>query len=287
MEFQYICVQRLGDQTPAMDPPSAIAEMRADGHPFSRDMADVIEAVIENRVEPDEAPHFAAIEARRADLEASEQDITYFDFGAATRDESQTPDEMYQGVERSRTVGHLCRRTSKPYRSAMLLHKLLRKTKRQSCLELGTCLGISGSYQAAALELNGAGRLITMEGAEPVAALAQQTIDQLGHDRVSIVVGRFQDTLDGVLEAHKPFDYAFVDGHHDGPATIEYCDRIFPVLTDNAVVVMDDIRWSDGMLASWNEMKQHPNVEVSIDLADIGILWVTRAPQPARHYVIP
>jgi predicted O-methyltransferase YrrM len=184
-------------------------------------------------------------------------------------------------------VGHLCRRTSKPYRSAVLLHKLLRKTKPQSCLELGTCLGISASYQAAALELNGAGRLITMEGAEPVAALAQQTVDLLGHDRVTIVVGRFQDTLDGVLETHSPFDYAFVDGHHDGPATVEYCGRIFPKLADVAVVAMDDIRWSDSMFASWNEMKQHSNVELSVDLADIGILMISKSPQQARHCVIP
>ncbi|MCH9664098.1 MAG: class I SAM-dependent methyltransferase [Gammaproteobacteria bacterium] len=287
MEFQYICVKRLGEETPVVDAPPAIAEMRSSGHPFAIGMADVIEAVIEGRVEVDEASHFDALEARRAELEASEENISYFDFGAATRDATQTPEEMYAGVERSRTVGHLCRRTSKPYRSAMLLHKLLRKTKPQTCLELGTCLGISACYQAAALELNGEGRLITMEGAEPVAALAQQTIDKLGHDRVSIVVGRFQDTLDGVLKSDSPFDYAFVDGHHEGPATIDYCNRIFQVLTDEAVVVMDDIRWSDSMLDSWHEMKQHPNVEVSIDLADIGILLVSKTPQPARHYLIP
>ena len=287
MEFQYICVQRLGDEIPAMDLPPAIAEMRSSAHPFAINMADVLQAVIEDRVETDEAPHFDSLEARRAELEASEENITYFDFGAATRDATQTPQEMYDGVERSRTVGHLCRRTSKPYRSAVLLHKLLRKTNRQSCLELGTCLGISGCYQAAALELNGSGHLITMEGAAPVAAHAQQTVDRLGHGRVSIVVGRFQDTLDGVLEKHKPFDYAFVDGHHEGPATIDYCDRIFRVLTDDAIVVMDDIRWSDSMLDSWNEMKQHPNVEVSVDLADIGVLWVTKTPEPARHYIIP
>ena len=115
-----------------------------------------------------------------------------------------------------------------PIAPPSLLHKLLRKTKSVSCLELGTCLGISASYQAAALELNGAGRLITMEGAAPVAALAQQTVDKLGHGRVTIEVGRFQDTLDGVLAANKPFDYAFIDGHHDGPATVDYYNRILP-----------------------------------------------------------
>lgn len=284
MTFEELIIQRFDADVPAMPIPPQVAEMRGSDHPFARAMADVIEDVITNRLEADEQPHVEAIEQRRAELETSEDDISYRDFGAATRDGDQTPEEMYEGVDRSRSVGHLCRRTSKPYRSAILLHKLLRKTKSVSCLELGTCLGISASYQAAALELNGAGRLITMEGAASVAALAQQTVDKLGHGRVTIEVGRFQDTLDGVLAANKPFDYAFIDGHHDGPATVDYYNRILPVLTDGAVVIYDDIRWSNGMLDAWNELKVHPSVEVSVDLVDIGICWTANAPRPAQHF---
>lgn len=286
MTFEELIIQRFDADVPEMAIPPAVAEMRASDHAFALDMADVIEDVIQNRIAPEERPHVDAIEARRATLEASEADISYMDFGAATRDESQTPEEMYEGVERSRTVGHLCRRTSKPYRSALLLHKLLRKTKSEACLELGSCLGISASYQAAALELNGAGRLITMEGAAPVAALAQETVDKLGHDRVKIVVGRFQDTLDGVLADEQPFDYAFIDGHHDGPATIDYYQRILPTLKDGSVVVYDDIRWSDGMLNAWNTLREHESVEVSVDLVDIGICWIARTPKPVQHFVV-
>ena len=286
MTFEELIIQRFDADVPQMAVPPAVAEMRASDHSFAQGMADVIEEVIQNRIAPDEQPHVDAIERRRAALEDSEDDISYMDFGAATRDESQTPEEMYEGVERSRTVGHLCRRTSKPYRSALLLHKLLRKTKSASCLELGSCLGISASYQAAALELNGAGRLITMEGAAPVAALAQQTVDQLGHGRVKIVVGRFQDTLDGALADEQPFDYAFIDGHHDGPATIDYYQRILPTLSDGSVVVYDDIRWSDGMLSAWNTLREHENVEVSVDLVDIGICWIARSPKPAQHFMV-
>lgn len=284
MTFEELIIQRFDADVPAMPIPPQVAEMRMSDHPFARAMADVIEDVIANRLDADEQPHVAAIEQRRAELEASEDDVSYRDFGAATRDGDQTPEEMYEGVDRSRSIGHLCRRTSKPYRSAILLHKLLRKTKSVSCLELGTCLGISASYQAAALELNGSGRLITMEGAAPVAALAQQTMDKLGHGRVTIEVGRFQDTLDGVLTANKPFDYAFIDGHHDGPATVDYYNRILPVLTDGAVVIYDDIRWSNGMLDAWNALKVHQSVEISIDLVDIGICWTANTPRPAQHF---
>jgi predicted O-methyltransferase YrrM len=286
MNFTDLIIQRFDAEVPAMAMPQGVAGLKASNHPFARLMGDVVEEVIVNQVNDDERPHVDAIEARRAELEASEDDISYMDFGAATRDGDQTPEEMYEGVARERTVGHLCRRTSKPYRSALMLHKLVRRAGSKSCLELGTCLGISASYQAAALELNGAGRIITMEGAAPVAALAQQTVDRLGHGRVNIVVGRFQDTLDDTLAQHQPFDYAFIDGHHDGPATVVYYNAILPKLADGAIVVYDDIRWSNGMLDAWNELKQHENVEVSVDLVDIGICWVRNTPGTPEHHVV-
>ena len=40
------------------------------------------------------------------------------------------------------------------------------------------------------------------------------------------------------------------------------------------------------MLDAWNELKQHDNVEVSVDLVDIGICWIARTPKPAQHFVV-
>jgi predicted O-methyltransferase YrrM len=84
---------------------------------------------------------------------------------------------------------------------------------------LGTCLGISTSYLAAALKLNLAGSVVTLEGAETKARLAAQNFRELGLSNVCTIVGRFQDTLDDVLE---PIKFAFIDGHHEESATLAY-----------------------------------------------------------------
>jgi predicted O-methyltransferase YrrM len=47
--------------------------------------------------------------------------------------------------------------SSKSRNWALLLYHLLRRFRPTSCVELGTCLGLSGAYQAAALKSNGAG----------------------------------------------------------------------------------------------------------------------------------
>ena len=64
---------------------------------------------------------------------------------------------------------------------------------------MGTAVGISAAYQAAALALNGRGTFTTLEGAEPLADIARDNLRRLGLGMVEVVVGRFEDTLDAVL----------------------------------------------------------------------------------------
>ena len=286
MSFEKTCIQRYGADEPAMPIPSEVDAMRASAHPFVRLMAGVLEDVITDSIDADEAPHIAAIEARRAELEACEDEISYLDFGAATKYAEQTPEEMYQGVERTRSLGAMSRRASKPYRGALLLLKLLRQFRPERCLELGSGVGMTAAYQAAALELNGKGRLVTLEGPATIAAVAEATVASLGHGRVTVQAGRWQDTLADVLAAGRPFDIAFVDGHHDRDASIGYFEAILPALSDGAVFILDDIRWSEGMLEAWTAISAHPRTEASIDLVDTGIIYVVNDPHTAEHHVL-
>lgn len=112
---------------------------------------------------------------------------------------------------------------------------------------MGACLGISGAYQAAALELNGAGKLCTMEGAPAFAQVAIGNWKSLGlSERVSVAIGPFHTTLAAVLATGRPVDFCFIDGHHDEAATMQYFEQVLPCLAPAALLVFDDIRWSRG-----------------------------------------
>ena len=178
---------------------------------------------------------------------------------------------MYQGVTKVTTVGETCQIASKPYFWSLLLFKLIREFKPSNSIELGTCLGISGAYQASALKLNKSGRLVTLEGANSLAALAEKNFQQLGLDNVHVVSGRFQDILDTVLTENRPIDYAFIDGHHDEKATISYFEKFIPFLSKNSIIVFDDISWSDGMRNAWKNIEKNIVVKISLDLRAIGI----------------
>lgn len=286
MSFEKICIQRFGADPVDMPRPVELDRMQASGHPFSRLMADVIGETIADRIGDDERPFVEAIERRRAALEEREDEIAYRDYGAASKYGEQTPEEMYEGVERSRSVGQMCRRSSKPYRACLMLLKLLRGTKSRNCLELGSGLGLTAAYQAAALEMNGSGTVMSLEGPQSIADIAEETANEIGYGRISIVAGRWQDTLSGVIAGHAPFDFAFIDGHHDRDASVGYFETILTGLADGAVFILDDIRWSDGMLEAWEAVRSHARVEVSIDLVDTGICWIADRVGKVESYAL-
>jgi predicted O-methyltransferase YrrM len=83
--------------------------------------------------------------------------------------------------------------------------------------------------------------------------------------------GQFSDLLPGLLARTAPLDYVFIDGHHDGPATVGYFGQIHPSLSPGALVVFDDVAWSSGMAEAWKAIRADPRVRVAVDLGMMGV----------------
>jgi len=124
--------------------------------------------------------------------------------------------------------------------------------------------------------------LITMEGAESLAAAARENLASLNLKEVTVVEGRFQDKLAGVLKRFGPIDFAFIDGHHDGPATLDYFQQIAPASGSGSWLVFDDIAWSEGMAAAWEKIRSDPRISVAVDLFKLGICRL--GPAANRRY---
>jgi predicted O-methyltransferase YrrM len=153
-----------------------------------------------------------------------------------------------------------------------VLFQLVRETQPDSCLELGTAVGISAAYQAAALRLNGRGRLITLEGGRSLADHAEGNLRALGlAEQVEVRAGRFSDTLGDALEDGDPFDYVFIDGHHEEQATVDYFLQVAPRMSIGGVMVFDDVDWSEGMARAWASIRQDPRVTATAAVGPLGI----------------
>ena len=158
---------------------------------------------------------------------------------------------------------------SKSTIGSLLLFHLVREFRPSRCLELGTNLGVSAAYQAAALAVNGGGELHTIEGSHTLAELSRAHLAPLQLP-VEVHAGLFADVLPGLLPRTAPLDYVFIDGHHDGPATVGYFAQIHPSLSPGALVVFDDIAWSSGMAEAWRTIQADPRVRVAVSFGLMG-----------------
>lgn len=236
-----------------------------------------------DRLDPHEREWAKRIEAARLDLLRRTETMATYDYGAAEAE----PGASGGGPPAPRllevSVAERCRESSKPYFWSLLLMKLIRQFQPLRCVELGTCMGISAAYQGAALALNaGRGTLATIEGCPETAGFATGTLQGLGLRNVTVAVGLFREVLPGVLEDQRPVDFVFVDGHHDGEATLGYFEMLRPHLSEAALLVFDDISWSAGMREAWNRIEADSEVSLAVDLAKVGLCVTHSGGSPSR-----
>ena len=242
-------------------------------------------AIQEKELSQEEKEWIEKIEKIRESIDKNTSEIEVIDYGAGNPEDNRSKEEMYKGFI---NTCRLCDMNiaSKPPFWARVLFTLIREFQPQTSIELGTCLGISSAYQASAMLINKKGKLITMEGSPELVKISQKHLDSLGISNVEIIEGRFQDNLLEVLEKNKPIDYVFIDGHHDEKATIEYYNTFLPYLSDEAVLVLDDISWSKGMTNAWNTIIKDQRIKIALNFKVIGICIINKDSFPQKIYNI-
>ena len=236
----------------------------------SRALARALRTTALGRIPAEERRWIARIEARRRDLASGDAVVRPgFSDGSLVDDEGRGPSIPLAGASRWMSLTPIW---------CTFLMRLVRELAPRSCLELGTGFGISGAYQAASLELNGAGKLTTLEGAPEYVSIAEHGFSALGlGERVELRVGRITDTLQDVAERAAPIGCAFVDADHTERATLDQFDAMLPHLGEGAVVVLDDVNWGDGgMTRAWRKIGRHDRVSVALGFHRLGIVVVSR-----------
>lgn len=252
-----------------------------------RAVALAIGEALDGVASPEERALMGRIEKRRDQLLRSRETIEVIDYGAGSDPRvKRTAEQMRAGIVTSAAVRRIAL-ASKGARSAFLLFKLIRHLEPRSCVELGSCVGISASYQAAALALNGRGVIRTLEGAPSIAAIARETLARMSFSHASVVEGPFDETLKSALQAGAPVDFFFNDGHHSGDAMLRYFRESLAYLAPEAVLLFDDINWSGDTRTAWAEIASHERVSASIDLGEMGLLILSDAPATRREIRIP
>jgi predicted O-methyltransferase YrrM len=254
---------------------------------YTKEIGNALTEVLQNIVSEEEKQWIDKIESLRKELESSNEKIEVIDYGAIEPDSNITNQELEIGKTVNITVGAKCKSGSELFFWVFILFKLIRKFQPKSCLELGSCMGLSASFQAAALKLNGIGKMVTLEGAASLALIAKKNFQLLNLGNIDIIEGRFQDTLPTVLKRYGPFDYVFIDGHLDGTATINNFNQIIPYVSDKALFIVDNISWSESMKKGWKYIESNERVRITFHLRQMGICIIDNKIVKKQVYKIP
>lgn len=234
------------------------------------------------KILPDKRPYegYKQAETVRKQLLRDTTLIDVTDYGAGAGNDGK---KLYQ-----RAIKDIARTSAKPPKLAKLLHRLCAHYKPKYLLELGTSLGVSTIYQATAVATNHPTNytFITLEGSESTATIARKNFAECGlENNVQVGVGNFDDTLPLYLKQFPQLDYVFFDGNHRYQPTIDYFHQCLPLAHENTLFVFDDIRWSDEMERAWEEIKNHPQVTVTVDLFFMGLVFFRKG-QAKQHFTV-
>jgi predicted O-methyltransferase YrrM len=191
------------------------------------------------------------------------------DFGAGPGWKSFLGIKQPEELVREREISDVCSTSSIGRELAEKIYSICKAVQPKVSLELGTCLGISTAYIAMH-----SGLVHTFEGAPALSALAQENITYgMGLSNIEYHTGSFKISLPAVLDnLPQKIDFAFIDGHHEGRATLNYWNILKPCLASGAIVIFDDIRFNLGMMRAWNKLKSDHRCAKSERLGRMGLL---------------
>lgn len=213
------------------------------------------------------------IEALRKQLLADDRVLQIEDLGAGSRTANT----------RQRTVGQIATAALKSKKYAGLLFRLVKHYRSQNVLELGTSLGITTAYLAAAS--HGA-KITTIEGSEAIADIAAENFTNLNLKNIQLRRGSFDAVLPSALRPLSSVDLAYIDGNHRYGPTMAYFLQLLSKKGNDSIFVFDDIHWSPEMEKAWGEIKSHPSVRCTVDIFFLGFVFFRQEFKTPQHFTV-
>ena len=215
---------------------------------------------------------FPAVELIRKKLLLNDRTIIVEDLGAGSR--------VFKSNQRK--IKDIVKHSAKEPKYAQLLFKLVNYYQPKTILELGTSLGLTTSYLAKARKQ---AEIYSLEGSPEICIEAKKTFKSLLVKNVKLEQGDFKETLPEALSKMTDLDFAFFDGNHQKVPTLDYFKLCLEKSNEHSVFIFDDIHWSDEMTEAWEEIKTHPEVTLTVDIFQFGIVFFRKGTEK-QHFVL-
>ena len=217
-------------------------------------------------------PEYQVLKNYRNSLLENKNTIEVTDFGVGSK--------IFKS--NSRQISKIAKTAGITQKRAELLFRITNYFQPESVLEIGTSLGLATSALASG---DPKAKITTLEGCTETAKIAQNQLQKFNINNVESVVAEFNNYLQVCNLKSEICNLIYFDGNHSKKATLDYFEILLPTITNETIWIFDDIHWSKDMEESWEIIKIHPKVSVTIDTFQWGLVFF-RKEQKKEHFVI-
>ena len=180
-----------------------------------------------------------------------------------------------------RQISKIAKTAGITQKRAQLLYRIVNYFQPTTILEIGTSLGLATSALALG---NPKAVITTLEGCPETLAITKSQILNSKFQNIEFINTEFSSYLNQITPSGVR-GLIYFDGNHSEQATLDYFELLLPTISNESIWIFDDIHWSKEMSATWEIIKTHPKVTVTIDTFQWGLVFF-RKEQKKEHFVI-
>lgn len=216
-------------------------------------------------------------------------DEVIYDFRAKTvyqaieelRNDLEQDDRRIRNTEPA-TASNVAMKVSKTAKSTQLLYRLVADLKPGTIIELGASFGITTAYLAKAAP---EARLLNIIENSEALSITEKNLQKLNIRNVELLSENLDDLLPKLLEGIPELDFILIDGNHSKDSILNYFKSCLPKMSNQSMMVFEDIYRKREMTSAWQEIKSNPEVSITIDLFWIGLVFVRRAQRKEDFFI--
>jgi len=193
--------------------------------------------------------------------------------------EEKTPYYVFEDIENFRKklltlenpINTLTAKETQAKNYGALLFRLVNFFKCRTVLQIGSSTGLMSLYLA--LPLRKSCNCYALEERTGLLDAVRTFAENYALKNYHPVEGAYSETLYRLKQKIASFDFLFINMQGDSEKTRETLHLTEMFISPDTVMVIDNIRRDKAMKKLWKEIKNRPDVRLTIDLLSLGLIF--------------